>query len=171
MLYLLHLCPTQNSLPKSSMCIKLQYVIIYWRAWQRNPHSNLPLVGRSRDWIPVKERFFAPVQAPLGPAQPPVQQAKQPGCGADCPLWSSAEVKGSIEQSLSDPSWPVLWWNFPFTFIITYWNISMICSSWCTRLQNYVFCDEVHRFYQDTLSFQNVLQFQAHAHIQFYLFP
>jgi hypothetical protein len=104
---------------------------------QHNLHSNLPLVGRSGNWIPVKARFYAPVQTPLGPAQPPVRQAKQPGCGADCPLRSSAEVKGSIQQSLyplSQPSWPVLWSTLPFTFIIAYWNISMICSRWRTRL-------------------------------------
>jgi hypothetical protein len=47
---------------------------------------------------------------------------KRSGCGTDHPLPSSAKVKERVElylYSTSGPSWPVLGWALPFSFLLS----------------------------------------------------
>jgi hypothetical protein len=80
--------------------------------------SVVGITGRSRDRIPVRARFSAPVQTGPG-AYPPSYRigtgsfpgVKRPGRNVDHPPPFSAEVKERAELYLyfpSGPSWPVL---------------------------------------------------------------
>ena len=83
-------------------------------------YSNSLRIGRSGDRIPIKARFFAPVQTgPWGPHSllcsycQVFQAVKRPGRDVDHSYPSYANVKGRVKvylSSLSRPSWPVTRW-------------------------------------------------------------
>ena len=109
--------------------------------------------GRSGDRIPVGARFPAPVQT-SPEAQPAsyttgtgsLPRVKRLGRGIDRPPQSSVEVKERVQPYLyspSGPSWPVLGWTLPFTFIFSPTCFGRYCSHLqgdiITRIQGYKF--------------------------------
>jgi len=105
---------------------------------QRSQYSALLQAGPSRDWIPVGERFSAPVQS--GPGTHPVfctpgigsfPGVKRPGCGVDHPPTSKAKVKERVEfyhYSPSGPLWPDLGENCHFKAVILRSWMSQNCE-------------------------------------------
>jgi len=98
--------------------LKFTFILLEFGSGQLSRHSDSVRAGRSRDRIPVRARFFAPVQTGPG-AHPafytmgngPFPGVKRPGCGFDHLPPSSAEVKERVELYLYSPSgplWPVL---------------------------------------------------------------
>ena len=73
----------------------------------------------------------------------------RPHLGPACPLYNEQSTRDVVSTAHHDlalrlkkaysnsstPSLNLLQWTLPFTFNITYWKISTICSSWHTRLQ------------------------------------
>jgi len=88
--------------------------------------------------IQVGARFFAPVQT--GPGAYPAShimvtgslpEVKRPGRGIDHPPTSSAVVKERVElylHSPSGPSWLVLGWTLPFTYLYVQESLQL---KWC----------------------------------------
>jgi hypothetical protein len=86
-------------------------------------YSDSIRVGQSRDRIPARARFSAPVQS--GPGTHPASYTigtgsfpgiKRPGRDVDHPPSSSAEVKESVKlylYSTSGPSWPLVGGTLP----------------------------------------------------------
>jgi hypothetical protein len=100
-----------------------------WRGiifMERSRYSDFPRTGGSGNRIPVKARFFAPVQT--GPGAHPTSctigtgtfpGVKRPGRGVDHPPPSIADVKERVELYLylpCGPSWQVIGWTVPFIF-------------------------------------------------------
>jgi hypothetical protein len=120
---LLRVCRIYTSQQVTRVSINLLWLWYGCGSGQRIRYSDLLLARRSRDRIPVVDRFSTPVQAgpgaqaayyTMGTGSFP--EVKRPGRGVDNSSPSRAEVKERVElyiHSFSGPSWPVLGWNWP----------------------------------------------------------
>ena len=100
-------------------------------------HTGNLRAGRSGDRIPVKARFYTPVQTDPEAYLASYTMgtgfslwAKWPGHEVDHPPPSSSEIKERVELFLyspSGPSWPVLGWPWPLFYLCP--QDTLCCSS------------------------------------------